>query len=191
MLNVWDRWLRLPFKAGNMWAENVCNCTVYYTVQCQYCLSNLFMCALGGSTPVKCIQAYAYARKKWLSGRYGQRGYHTQCGSQRLYGSVCNLSVCAKQCVMPAAFYVFNVCNGCSYVLLWLVWITVFFTMFVFTHFLSEKKENVWIYFSRMMSSVLNLSGKCNMSDYSKRTIYWTFNYKLQPENNDFTKIWK
>lgn len=49
-----------------------------------------------------------------------------KCGSQRLYGSVCNLSVCAEQCATPAAFYVFTVCNSCSYILVRLVWITVF-----------------------------------------------------------------
>lgn len=39
----------------------------------------------------------------------------------RDYGSVCNLSMCAEQCVMPAAFYVFTVCI--SYIYIQLDWL--------------------------------------------------------------------
>lgn len=58
---------------------------------------------------------------RWLIG-----AYDIQRTSQRLHGSVSNLSVCAEQCVTPAAFHVFTVFNSRSNVILGLVWITVF-----------------------------------------------------------------
>jgi len=104
--------------------------------------------------------------KKWLTGRCGLQTYHTQQGFQRLYGSVFNLSVCAEQCVTPAAFYVFTVFNSWSYIILRLVWITAFLP---FLH-LAGKKKNVWIYFASLMSSHPHLSGKRYMSDCSMQS---------------------
>lgn len=52
------------------------------------------------------------------------------------------------------------------------------FELQCFYHVCIKHDENVWIYFSSLMSSFLNRSHKCNMSDYSKITVHWTLNLK-------------
>lgn len=72
------------------------------------------------------------------------------------------MCVCVVQCVTPAAFYVFTVCDGCSYVSLPT---GLDYPRSSATSPHSTGRKCIGLFSGASSSPSLNPSGKCNMSD--------------------------
>lgn len=161
MLNVWDRWLRPPFKRQEICVRKMC-VTVPFTTP--YSVNIVWVSCLCVLREGAC-QSNAYRhmqseRNGWLAVMANKHIIHSVDPRDSL--DLFAIWVCVQSNVLRRLLFMCLLCAiaACAFCL-WPVWITCFDRACI------QQEGNVQIYFSSLMSSFLNLSGKFNMSDFS------------------------
>lgn len=169
MLNVWDRWLRLPFKRLQICEWNIRVTVPFTTPYSVNIVWVICLCVLWEGAP----QSNAYRlmlmpeRNGWLAVMAKEDTIHIV--DPRDSTDLFAIWLRVQSDVGCRVLLVFNVCSGSSFYCDW-------FGLLRFTVCI-QQEENLWIYFSSLMSSFLNSSGECNKPGCNYTSIHCPVNY--------------